>query len=121
MAARVGVRLSIMDPFVYVHSNVQGTVRLLELSRKFGVENFVFASSSSVYGGSKSTYFSETERNDHPILPYEASKKACELFNYTWHHLYGLNVTSIRFFTVFGPRGRPAWHHSCLLTELVAT
>eukprot|EP00956_Cyclotella_meneghiniana_P021337 scaffold38773_cov43-Cyclotella_meneghiniana.AAC.1 len=69
--------------------------------------NFVFASSSSVYGGSKSTFFSEEENVDNPVSPYAASKKACELLAYTYHHLYNLNITGLRFFTVYGPRGRP--------------
>jgi UDP-glucuronate 4-epimerase len=107
MAARAGVRPSIQDPFVYIHSNIKGTTQLLELSHKYGVKNFVFASSSSVYGGSTSTYFSEEEAVDHPVSPYAASKKACELLAYTYHHLYNLNVTGLRFFTVYGPRGRP--------------
>jgi len=107
MAARAGVRPSIQDPYVYIHSNIKGTTHLLELSHKFGVRNFVFASSSSVYGGSKSTFFSEDEVVDHPVSPYAASKKACELLAYTYHHLYNLNVTGLRFFTVYGPRGRP--------------
>ena len=107
MAARAGVRPSIQDPYVYIHSNIRGTTHLMELSHKFGVENFVFASSSSVYGGSKSTFFSEDECVDNPVSPYAASKKACELLAYTYHHLYRLNVTGLRFFTVYGPRGRP--------------
>lgn len=107
MAARAGVRPSIQDPYVYIHSNIEGTTRLMELSARFGVQNFVFASSSSVYGGSTSTYFSEDEAVDRPVSPYAASKKACELLAYTYHHLYNLNVTGLRFFTVYGPRGRP--------------
>jgi len=107
MAARAGVRPSINDPFVYIHSNIRGTTHLMELSHKYGIQNFVFASSSSVYGGSKSTYFSEDEIVDNPVSPYAASKKACELLAYTYHHLYELNVTGLRFFTVYGPRGRP--------------
>jgi UDP-glucuronate 4-epimerase len=79
MAARAGVRPSIQDPYVYIHSNIKGTTHLMELSAKYGVKNFVFASSSSVYGGSKSTYFSEEEVVDNPVSPYAASKKACEL------------------------------------------
>merc|ERR1712222_56710 len=78
-----------------------------ELSHKFGVKNFVFASSSSVYGGSKNTFFSEDEIVDNPVSPYAASKKACELLAYTYHHLYNLNVSGLRFFTVYGPNGRP--------------
>ncbi len=107
MAARAGVRPSIQDPFVYIHSNIRGTTCLMELSHKYNVKNFVFASSSSVYGGSSSTYFSEDEVVDNPVSPYAASKKACELLSYTYHHLYKLNVTALRFFTVYGPRGRP--------------
>ena len=107
MAARAGVRPSIQDPYIYIHSNIEGTTRLLELSRKYAVKNFVFASSSSVYGGSMSTYFSEEENVDASISPYAATKKACELLIYTYHHLYKLNITILRFFTVYGPRGRP--------------
>jgi len=107
MAARAGVRPSIDDPYIYIHSNITATTRLMELSHKYGVQNFVFASSSSVYGGSKSTFFSEDEAVDHPVSPYAATKKACELLAYTYHHLYNLNVTGLRFFTVYGPRGRP--------------
>jgi len=107
MAARAGVRPSIQDPYIYIHSNIQATTRLMELSHRHGIQNFVFASSSSVYGGSSSTFFSEDEAVDHPVSPYAASKKACELLAYTYHHLYKLNVTGLRFFTVYGPRGRP--------------
>uniref|UniRef100_A0A7S0CEJ0 NAD(P)-binding domain-containing protein n=1 Tax=Proboscia inermis TaxID=420281 RepID=A0A7S0CEJ0_9STRA len=107
MAARAGVRPSIQDPFVYIHSNIRGTTQLMEFSHKFGIKNFVFASSSSVYGGSTSAYFSEDEAVDNPVSPYAASKKACELLSYTYSHLYKLNVTGLRFFTVYGPRGRP--------------
>lgn len=107
MAARAGVRPSIQDPYVYIHSNIRGTTLLMELSHKYNVQNFVFASSSSVYGGSKSTYFSEEENVDNPVSPYAATKKACELLAYTYHHLYQLNVSALRFFTVYGPRGRP--------------
>lgn len=79
----------------------------MELSHKYDIKNFVYASSSSIYGGSKSIFFSEKEAVDHPISPYAASKKASELFSYTFHHLYKLNMTGLRFFTVYGPRGRP--------------
>src|SRR3569623_1556472 len=88
MAARAGVRPSIQDPYIYIHSNIEGTTRLMELSARYGVQDFVFASSSSVYGGSLSTYFSEDEVVDCPVSPYAASKKACELLAYTYHHLY---------------------------------
>eukprot|EP00523_Entomoneis_sp_CCMP467_P017546 CAMPEP_0168810330 /NCGR_PEP_ID=MMETSP0726-20121227/3546_1 /TAXON_ID=265536 /ORGANISM="Amphiprora sp., Strain CCMP467" /LENGTH=420 /DNA_ID=CAMNT_0008862343 /DNA_START=350 /DNA_END=1612 /DNA_ORIENTATION=- len=82
MAARAGVRPSIQDPYVYIHSNIKGTTHLMELAAKYNVQNFVFASSSSVYGGSKSTFFSEDEVVDNPVSPYAASKKACELLAY---------------------------------------
>lgn len=107
LAARAGVRPSIEDPYVYIHSNIVGTTRLLSLAKDYGVQNFVFASSSSVYGGSKSTFFGEEEPVIRPISPYAASKKACELLSYTFHHLYDIPVTGLRFFTVYGPRGRP--------------
>lgn len=107
LAARAGVRPSVKDPFVYLHSNIEGTTRLLELSRINNVSNFVYASSSSVYALSKSEEFLETESVDHPVSPYAATKKATELLAYTYHHIYGLNTTGLRFFTVYGPRGRP--------------
>lgn len=107
LAARAGVRPSILDPYIYVHSNVRGTTELLELARKYEIRNFVFASSSSVYGGLSSTLFPEDARVDRPISPYAATKKTCELLAYVYHHLYGLHVTALRFFTVYGPRGRP--------------
>jgi len=103
LAARAGVRYSIIDPYIYVHSNVKGTVQLMDLSVKHNITNFVYASSSSVYGGSKSTFFSEMENVDHPISPYAASKKSVELMAYTYHHLYGLKTSGLRFFTVYGP------------------
>lgn len=107
MAARAGVRPSIENPIIYVHSNVEATTRLLEMAAKHGNDSFVFASSSSVYGGSKKSVFGETDAVDSPVSPYAATKKACELIAYTYHHLYKLNVAALRFFTVFGPRGRP--------------
>jgi len=107
LAARAGVRPSIDDPQIYVHSNVRGTTTLLDAAAKFKIKNFVFASSSSVYGGSKSTFFSEEEVVDHPVSPYAATKKACELLGHTYSHLYNLPVTGLRFFTVYGERGRP--------------
>ncbi|CAM9111767.1 unnamed protein product [Ascophyllum nodosum] len=107
MAARAGVRPSILDPFIYVHSNVEATTRLLELARLHDVKSFVFASSSSVYGGSQNEVFSEADVVDFPVSPYAATKKSCELIAHTYSHLYGLNVAGLRFFTVYGPRGRP--------------
>jgi UDP-glucuronate 4-epimerase len=107
LAARAGVRPSIEDPFIYIHSNITATTILLELAQKYFCSSFVFASSSSVYGGSDKTKFSETDAVDFPVSPYAATKKSCELMAYTYHHLYGLNCSGLRFFTVYGPRGRP--------------
>lgn len=107
LAARAGVRPSIDDPFLYIQSNVVGTVTLMELAAKLNVENFVYASSSSVYGGSKKEIFSESDVVDAPVSQYAASKKSTELFAATYHNLYGTNFTGLRFFTVYGPRGRP--------------
>ena len=107
LAARAGVRPSIDDPILYVKSNVEATTVLLELAAKYGNDSFVFASSSSVYGGSQKSVFRETDIVDAPVSPYAATKKACELIAHTFHSLYGLNIAGLRFFTVFGPRGRP--------------
>lgn len=107
LAARAGVRPSIDIPLTYVRSNVEATTLLLNLSCEYKIKHFVFASSSSVYGGSKEEVFRETDIVDNPVSPYAATKKACELIAYTYHHLYNLNVAGLRFFTVYGPRGRP--------------
>ena len=107
LAARAGVRPSILDPFVCIHSNIKGTTRLLEFAIRYQVVNFVMASSSSVYGGSKSTLFDEQENVDFPISPYAASKRVTELLGTYYHSTFGLPITSLRFFTVYGPRGRP--------------
>ncbi len=107
LAARAGVRPSIQDPHVYADVNVCGTVRMLEAARKFGCDKFVFASSSSVYGNNEKTPFSEDDRVDYPVSPYAATKKAGEEICHTYHHLYGLPMTCLRFFTVYGPRCRP--------------
>lgn len=107
LAARAGVRPSIENPFIYVHSNLEGTTVLLELAREFKVKNFVFASSSSVYGNSLKVPFSEEDRVDYPVSQYAATKKSGELLCHTYYHLYGINMSCLRFFTVYGPRGRP--------------
>ena len=107
LAARAGVRASIENPFIYQKTNIEGTLNLLELAKDFKVKNFVFASSSSVYGGNKKVPFSEDDPVDHPISMYAATKKANELMAHVYHHLYGLNSTGLRFFTVYGPWGRP--------------
>jgi UDP-glucuronate 4-epimerase len=107
LAAKAGVRPSIQDPVSYMHANVVATQALLELARRRDVGRFVFGSSSSVYGNTSQVPFSETQPVDRPISPYAASKRACELLCHTHHHLYGLGVLSLRFFTVYGPRQRP--------------
>lgn len=107
LAARAGVRPSIQQPRLYQQVNVEGTVNLLELARIHNVKRFIFASSSSVYGNNKKVPFSEKDNVDHPISPYAATKKAGELLVYTYHHLYGIHASCIRFFTVYGPRQRP--------------
>ncbi|MDO8669431.1 MAG: GDP-mannose 4,6-dehydratase [Candidatus Buchananbacteria bacterium] len=107
LAAQAGVRYSFSNPDIYLQSNIIGTNNLLELAHKYGVKDFVFASSSSVYGGNKKVPFSETDNVDHPISLYAATKKSNELQAYVYHHLYGLNCFGLRFFTVYGPWGRP--------------
>lgn len=107
LAARAGVRASIEDPFIYQRTNIQGTLNLLELAKEFNIKDFIFASSSSVYGGNKKIPFSEKDPVDSPISMYAATKKATELMAHTYHHLYKLNTTGLRFFTVYGPWGRP--------------
>jgi UDP-glucuronate 4-epimerase len=107
LAARAGVRPSIAEPALYADVNINGTVVLLELARERHVPKFVFASSSSVYGNNKKVPFSEADNVDFPISPYAATKKAGELICHTYHHLYGLAINCLRFFTVYGPRQRP--------------
>ena len=107
LAAMAGVRNSLTNPFLYEEVNVRGTINLLELAVKYKIRNFVFASSSSVYGNNQKTPFSESDPVDMPISPYAATKKACELISHVYSHIYGLNVTALRYFTVYGPWGRP--------------
>lgn len=107
LAARAGVRPSIEQPLLYQDVNVNGTTVLLEAARKHRIGRFIFASSSSVYGNNKKVPFSESDNVDHPISPYAATKKAGELICHTYHHLFGMAVTCLRFFTVYGPRQRP--------------
>lgn len=107
LAARAGVRPSLENPVEYVKSNILGTVNVLEAMRQFGVKKLVIASSSSVYGNCNAEIFSEDLKVTEPISPYAATKSACEQLCYTWHHLYGINVVALRFFTVYGPRQRP--------------
>ena len=107
LAARAGVRQSVEDPWVYVETNIVGTLNLLDLCRRDGVGKFVLASTSSLYGASNPVPFSEDAPTDKPLSPYAASKKGAEAMCWTYHHLYGLDVTVFRYFTVYGPAGRP--------------
>lgn len=106
LAARAGVRASLENPHLYQEVNIGGTLNLLELARKHDIKNFVFGSSSSVYGARRDIPFQEDGRTI-PISPYGASKRAAEIYCQTYNELYGLNVSVLRFFTVYGPRQRP--------------
>lgn len=107
LAARAGVRQSLEDPWVYMDTNATGTLNLLELCRTSGVGKMVLASTSSLYGAGNAMPFREDSDTSRPISPYAASKKAAEVMCHTYHHLYGLDVTVLRYFTVYGPAGRP--------------
>lgn len=107
LAAQAGVRYSLTHPFVYQETNIVGTLTLLELARKYNKKDFIFASSSSVYGTNTKLPLSESDKVDTPISLYAATKKSNEEMAFTYHHLYGLNCTGLRFFTVYGPYGRP--------------
>jgi len=107
LAARAGVRPSIAQPLLYADVNVNGTTVLLEAAKKHKVGKFIFGSSSSVYGNNEKVPFSEDDNVDFPISPYAATKKAGELICHTYHHLYRIHVTCLRYFTVYGPRQRP--------------
>jgi UDP-glucuronate 4-epimerase len=107
LAAMAGVRNAVQHPDLYVEVDYNGTQHLMDASRFTGVGNFVFASTSSVYGDTKQIPFIETDPCDRPLQPYAAAKRAAEILGYSYHYLYGLNFTAIRFFTVYGPNGRP--------------
>jgi nucleoside-diphosphate-sugar epimerase len=107
LAARAGVRQSVENPWIYFETNVAGTLNLLELCREFGVQRFVLASTSSLYGQGNPLPFREDANTDGPLSPYAASKKAAEVLCYTYHYLYGIDIAVLRYFTVYGPAGRP--------------
>jgi UDP-glucuronate 4-epimerase len=107
LAAQPGVRASITHPYDYIESNINGFITILEGCRHNNTSRLVFGSSSSVYGNNKKVPFSESDFVDHPVSLYAASKKSGELMAYTYSHLYNLNITALRFFTVYGPWGRP--------------
>ena len=107
LAAQTGVRYSLINPEVYIQSNINGFFNLLECCRKYEPGHFIFASSSSVYGLNKKMPFSTTDHTDHPVSLYAATKKSNELLAHTYSHLFKLHTTGLRFFTVYGPWGRP--------------
>jgi nucleoside-diphosphate-sugar epimerase len=107
LAARAGVRASVKDPWVYVASNMIGTLNMLELCRQTGTKKFVVASTSSIYGEDPPYPTPETASSSEPLQPYAASKKGAEAMAHAYHHLYGIDVSVVRYFTVYGPAGRP--------------
>jgi UDP-glucuronate 4-epimerase len=107
LAARAGVRYSVRNPWAYVDTNVTGTLNLLALCCEYGIRKFVLASTSSLYGTDNPMPYREDAATDHPLSPYAASKKGAEALCFSYHHLYGIDVTIPRYFTVYGPAGRP--------------
>jgi len=107
LAARAGVRQSVENPWVYMETNATGALNLLELARRNGIPKFVLASTSSLYGQHNEIPYREDADTNRPLSPYAASKKAAEALCHTYHHLYGIDVTVFRYFTVYGPAGRP--------------
>lgn len=107
LAARAGVRPSLLEPLLYTETNINGTVNLLEFAREYNIKQFVFGSSSSVYGENEKTPFAETDPIFQPISPYAATKAAGELLCHTYSHLFGIRTVCLRFFTVYGERQRP--------------
>jgi nucleoside-diphosphate-sugar epimerase len=107
LAARAGVRSSVADPWLYYDTNLTGTLNLLELCRAFEIGKFILASTSSIYGAEAPLPTPESASSSYPLQPYAASKKAAEVLCYTYHYLHGLDVTINRYFTVYGPAGRP--------------
>ena len=107
LAARAGVRASVKDPWIYVESNMIGTLNMLEICRQTGTKKFIMASTSSIYGEDPPYPTPESASSSEPLQPYAASKKGAEAMCHAYHHLYGIDVTVLRFFTVYGPAGRP--------------
>lgn len=121
LAAQAGVRYSMVDPYAYVHANVMGHLVLLEAARRLpGLRHLVFASTSSVYGANPGLPFRETDRTDRPVSLYAATKKADEVMSYAYAHLFGIAQTGLRFFTVYGPWGRPDMAYYAFARAIVA-
>ena len=119
LAAQAGVRYSIDHPDVYIESNIIGFYNILEVLRSHPVEHLIYASSSSVYGGNTKIPFSEDDKVDNPVSLYAATKKTNELLAYTYSHLYGIKATGLRFFTVYGPAGRPDMAYFSFTNKLI--
>jgi UDP-glucuronate 4-epimerase len=120
LGAQAGVRYSLTNPHIYLRSNIEGTLNIFECARKYGIKHIVYASSSSVYGGNTKIPFSESDPVEKPISFYAKTKRSNELMAYTYHHLYGITSTGLRFFTVYGPYSRPdmaAWIFAKNITE----
>jgi nucleoside-diphosphate-sugar epimerase len=107
LAARAGVRASVENPWAFVETNIVGTLNMLELCRQKGIKKFILASTSSIYGANASLPTPESAESDHPLQPYAASKKGAEALCHSYHSLYGIDVSVVRYFTVYGPAGRP--------------
>lgn len=107
LAARAGVRASVQNPWAFYETNVNGTLNMLELCRQTGIRKFILASTSSIYGAKAPLPTPETADSDHPLQPYAASKKAAEALSHSYHSLFGIDVSVVRYFTVYGPAGRP--------------
>jgi len=107
LAARAGVRLSVENPWIFVESNTIGTLNMLEIAKETGTKKFIVASTSSIYGGDPAYPTPETSSSSEPLQPYAASKKGAEAMCHAYHHLYGIDVSVVRYFTVYGPAGRP--------------
>jgi UDP-glucuronate 4-epimerase len=107
LAAQAGIRYSLENPQAYIDCNITGTLNIFECCRNFGIKNIVYASSSSVYGENAKIPFSTSDKTDEPISLYAATKKSCELMAHTYSHLFGLKIIGLRYFTVYGPWGRP--------------
>jgi UDP-glucuronate 4-epimerase len=120
LAAQAGVRYSIENPYAYVDSNLIGFMNILEACRNFPVKHLIYASSSSVYGGNKVVPFSTSHNVDHPVSLYAATKKSNELMAHTYSHLYGIPTTGLRFFTVYGPWGRPDMAYFSFTRDIIA-
>lgn len=119
LAAQAGVRYSIDNPYVYGTTNVAGFINIIHLSKEAGIKHFVYASSSSVYGDNEKVPYSEEDIVEQPVSLYAATKRANELMAYTYHHLYDMNTIGLRFFTVYGPAGRPDMAYFKFVNQMV--